>query len=179
PTQPPPAQPAPAGPWQPYTAPPARPGRKLWPWIVGALALVIVLAGIGGAIIIPKIVTSVTAPVDAANSYLRGAKVGGTPDSYQRLCSEIRAQLTYNQYRKELAARVELRGRLLSYDAHGTNRDFGESRATVDIDLVTSRASGEIRAFMEKENGRWRWCGYGPAPGSKFQGSDFQQVPLI
>jgi hypothetical protein len=154
---------------QPYTAPPVRPRRKVWPWVVGAVAVLLLLAGVAGAIIIPRIINSVTAPVDAANSYLRGAKVGGTPDSYQRLCEELRAQFTPSQYREEMAARMETQGRLVSYDANGTHRDFGAGHATVDIDVVTSRGEREtIRAVMEREDGHWRWCGYGPAPGERF-----------
>lgn len=170
----PPSQPPPANPWQPYAAPSARPRRKVWPWVVGGMAVLVLLAGVAGAIIIPRIINSVTAPADAANVYLRGAKVGGTPDSYQRLCGEIRAQLTYSQYRQEMAARIDVHGRLLSYDANGTHRDLGTSHATVDVDIVTSRGDREtIRAVMEREDGRWRWCGYGPAPGARFQQQPF------
>jgi FlaG/FlaF family flagellin (archaellin) len=166
---------APTGPAQPYAAPPARRRRKVWPWVVGAVAILFVLAGVAAAVTIPRIINSVTAPVDAANGYLRGAKVGGTRDSYGRLCQEIRAQITYSQYRQEMAARIDVHGRLLSYDANGTHRDLGTSHATVDVDIVTSRGDREtIRAVMEREDGHWRWCGYGPAPGARFQ-----QLPFI
>lgn len=174
PTAPNPYGPAP-NPWSPYGAPPARPGRKVWPWVVGGFALLLVLVGVAGAIVIPKIIDTVTAPVDAANDYLRGARIGGTVDSYDRLCSQIKNQLTYAEYRQEMAARIARSGRLLSYDANGANHDFGQSRATVDIDVVTSSAgSGRIEAVMRKEDGQWRWCGWTPLTGSSRV-----QVPLI
>jgi hypothetical protein len=146
---------------------PARPRRKIWPWILGGLGVLVVLAGIAGAIIIPKIIDSVTAPVDAANEYLKGAKVGGTRESYSRLCAEIRDQVTFEEYRQEMADRIEEHGRLVSYNANGTHRELGKSYASVDVRIVTSRGDRtQIRVLMEEENGNWRWCGYGPALGS-------------
>ncbi|HUQ62258.1 MAG TPA: DUF2510 domain-containing protein [Acidimicrobiales bacterium] len=173
PGSPPPGAP-PTNPWQPYTPPPARTRRKVWPWIVGGLAILMVLAGVAGAIIIPRIIDSVTAPVDAANEYLKGAKAGGTPDSYKRLCEELRAQFTLEEYRQELAGRREAQGRLISYDAKGTNRELVSGYATVDINVVTSRARAAIRAVLVEENGRWQWCGYGPAPDT-----EAETLPII
>lgn len=157
-----------ANPWPPpYGAPPG-PRRKVWPWVVGSLALLLVIVGVAGAIIIPRIIDSVTAPVDAANAYLGGAQAGGTPASYDRLCSGIKGQVTYSEYRDRMAELRQEAGLLISYDANGTHRDFGQSGATVDVDIVTSRGMrGGIVVTMEKEDGRWTWCGWAVRSGSQ------------
>jgi hypothetical protein len=152
-----------ASPWPPYGAPPARPRRKVWPWVLGGVALLFVLVGVAGAIIIPKVIDSFSAPVDAANEYLHDVKLGGTATSYANLCSGLRSRFTYQEYRDELAAEADRFGQLQSYNANGSTREFDEPSAIVRITVTTSTATTRIEVLMVEENGHWRWCGARPA----------------
>src|ERR1700682_3871867 len=62
--------------------------RRVWPWLVGGCALVLVVQA---AVVVPRIVSTFTGSVGGANAYMRDLRDDRNQDAYKRLCAELRA----------------------------------------------------------------------------------------
>jgi hypothetical protein len=153
----------------------ARPGspgavpkrRRVWPWLLGAAGVAIVLAGVAAAIFVPRVIDNLKAPVDAANVYLRAQRDNDLRAAYAQLCTEARSAMTYEQYVQRIAAEEQQGGHLERFNADRTSSEFGHSNeAIVDVKVATTRGTDSVQARMVKENGEWRWCGARQTPES-------------
>ena len=157
--------------WTGYTtaATAPAPGRRhrRWPWIAGAGALVAVLLLVVALVVVP-VVKSSTASIDGANVYLRALRDGNTSDGFVRLCAELRAQASYDEYVRALAAEQDQTGRLISFNASRSTSEIGQGEeAIVAVNVKTTKGTGAIEARMRRESGQWRWCGARPQPDSR------------
>jgi hypothetical protein len=146
--------------WQPgWDAPPVR-RRRLWPWIVFPLLGVLVLAGAGAAIYVPRLIGTFKHPIDAANVYYGDLRDGRLTDAYAHVCKRIRASTTYEQFVQEVHNSDAETGAVTKFNAHQVHRVTGHGdEAIVDIDLTTTRGQYAVQAFMLDEDGHWRSCG--------------------
>ena len=159
--------------WTQNTVPnPAAPGfvptrRRIWPWAVAGVAGFLALVGIGAAVFIPRVIHTFKDPIDAANVYLREWHADDRPAAYTHLCARKYGGLSYDRYLEAVQAQDAQTGRLLRFNARVARPRPGSANAAiVDVDITTTRGSGVIDVDMVKENGRWRWCGWLPAPGA-------------
>jgi hypothetical protein len=130
--------------WTGYTtaATSAAPGRRLrrWPWIAGAGTLVAFLLPAVALVVVP-IVKSSTASIDGANVYLRTLRDGNTSEGFVRLCDELRAQASYDEYVRGLAAEQAQTGRLISFNASRSTSEIGHGKeAIVAVKVKRRRA---------------------------------------
>lgn len=147
-TPPPPPPPAPGGPsfeppsWQraPYAHPPAtspRQRRRVWPWVV--LAIVLLLGGCTAAVVAGAgwFVSTVREPVDVANTYLDEVRAGDRPTT---ACADAAAPV----------ADV----------ARSTGQDLREvaivdRSADVRGTLTTPDGSTDVLVVLSREGGGW------------------------
>jgi hypothetical protein len=146
--------------WQPgWDAPPVR-RRRLWPWIVFPLLGVLVLAGAGAAIYVPRLIGTFKHPIDAANVYYGDLRDGRLTDAYAHLCAPLRSGLSYDQYVTRVRDQEDTDGHITRFNAHQVHRVIGHSdQALVDVDLTTTRGTTQIQAEMLNENRHWHFCG--------------------
>ena len=147
--------------YDPWAPTPSR-RRRIWPWIVFPLVGVVLLMGVGAAIVVPKVIDFVDEfkqPVDAANVYLRDVRDGRVPAAYQQVCVLRYGGMTLDQFVAIRHSQEAEDGRLLGFNAHRVHRIAGHSNEVlVDIDLTTTQGHSSIQALMVRENGHWRWC---------------------
>lgn len=163
--------------WVDYTPSQASSGgrtnwRRVAPWLVGFAGLVVLAA----VLIVPKVVSSFTGSISGANVYLRDIRDGHNADAYTHLCTELRAQASFDTFVASLDQERTRYGALLTFNANHTQIESGSPDAIVAVHVRTTQQSGDIEARIRKESGHWLWCGSRPA--SKTTGVSIN-VPLF
>lgn len=130
--------------------------RRLW-WALGAGGVVVV--GLAAALVLPNLVRTFTGSTRGANAYLDAVRDGRTGDAYRLLCSDVRETLDVEAFGALLKEDRAVAGELVSFNAYKSEVTTGNKGASVWIRVETSTGSGELRARMAQEDGKWLWCG--------------------
>ena len=151
-----------AGPWAgtstphvtPYPTPP--PGRRVWPWVVGALAGVLILVVGGIVLFVTAVVSATQGPRTAVKDYYADIQMQRYDDAYGLLCSSTQAQTP------ETTAEA---GWVASHDDASFVAEVSISSTTITDDTAVvsgtlTHADSSSSAFtvtLDKE-GTWKVC---------------------
>ena len=127
--------------------PPSR-KRKVWPWVVGVLVLLMLL--VGGCVAV--VYQAATGPVDAANDFLGHVRDGDFDEAFDLADPGCFAAGELDQL-EEFFTDFELR----SYDLDGTERFTGGGAATGTV-VLDGAGERDIRVDLTNDDG-WRVCG--------------------
>jgi hypothetical protein len=151
---------SPAGAWLPAPPPPAGGTSRRW---IGWALLIGVVAVLVAVVLVPKIVRGVTAPIEAANTYLGVVQDGRTDAAYDLLCTEAQQAMTPADFAAQLAAQSEQEGALLTFDVYASMVEIGRDVAVVDYRGRASKTgSFAHQGRLVREDGQWKWCGSRP-----------------
>lgn len=138
----------------PIPAPPPAAKRKLtWLWILlGALALLVALAGV----LIFVLVRAVVGPVNATNDFLADVKAQHFDAAYGALCKDVKQSTTAAQFATQQRGINRTAGPIRSYDINSSNVTNG--RAVTKGTLERARKTFQLQVTLRKEDGDWKVC---------------------
>lgn len=144
------------GPGQPLGAPEPHKKRKVWPWVVGVLA--ILFLGIGGCTF--ALVQATSGPIDQANEFLGALADNDRPAAAAMLSTSSQC------FGENAAADLDTavgNDQITGYDLSGSSvstsngMTTGEAAGTIDIN---EDQGIPIRFLLTKEGEDWKVCGF-------------------
>lgn len=133
--------------------PKVRTRPRVWPWLLGFLALFMVL--IGGCSY--WVYTLAKGPIDAVNGYVAALDEGRYTDAYNELCTSTRQTVSLQQFETDNSAAPRISGYTFASVAAATGQ-LTRVEGTVDID----GAPVATTFGLERESGDWKICEYFP-----------------
>ncbi len=122
--------------------------RKVWPWVVAALVLLTLLAGVGVAVVY----RAATGPVDKANEFLGHVEDGDFVEAFELTDTSCFPGDELDQL-EAFFVEFELEG----YDLTGTERFTGGGAATGTV-ILAGAGERDVRIDLTNDDG-WRVCG--------------------
>lgn len=141
----------------PMAPPPAPPKRRRWPWVLGGLVVLLVLA-IGGCSYL--VFRAARPSVDAANEWLALVDEQRFGQAYDALCPQLRAEVA------RAAGEAELQGDFgAGIDAYRLS-SFQSTNGVVTVggNVTVGGVEQPITLRMDDSTGEWLVCGYGFEP---------------
>lgn len=135
--------------------PPYRPSaRRRWPWLIGAVAFVVVCAAVA------VLVTSgggTASPGSTADHYYRALAKDDAPAAYRLLCTRQR-QLSASSYAAEIR-QIRASGTAISSWSRTSSHQREEVAVVTGHLTLVDGESTDIQVLEVSESGSWRVCG--------------------
>jgi len=129
------------------------------------LVPLLVVFGIGAALLVVEFVEFLGEPVDATNEYLADLRAGRYEEAYGSLCTVTRLALSESDFVAQQQTDEQELGRITSYDITTSDVE-GDGAATTRGEVVRGGRTFDYRFDLREEQDRWRMCSWsGPSAG--------------